>query len=61
MKAAVFSSRHKAADSFLRIRDAPRPHIEQGHVLLRVLACGVCRTDLHIVEGDLWHLCFAQE
>lgn len=24
-----------------------------GHVLLRVLACGVCRTDLHIVEGDL--------
>jgi len=24
-----------------------------GHVLLRVVACGVCRTDLHIVEGDL--------
>ncbi len=24
-----------------------------GHVLLRVLACGVCRTDLHIVKTDL--------
>jgi propanol-preferring alcohol dehydrogenase len=27
--------------------------MEAGHVLLRVVACGVCRTDLHIVEGDL--------
>ncbi len=27
--------------------------MQDGHLLLRVLACGVCRTDLHIVEGDL--------
>lgn len=27
--------------------------MREGHVLLRVRACGVCRTDLHIVEGDL--------
>jgi len=27
--------------------------VKAGHVLLRVIACGVCRTDLHIVEGDL--------
>ena len=27
--------------------------LEAGQVLLRVLACGVCRTDLHIAEGDL--------
>ena len=27
--------------------------LKPGHVLLRVLACGVCRTDLHIVEGEL--------
>jgi propanol-preferring alcohol dehydrogenase len=27
--------------------------VAPGYVLLRVLACGVCRTDLHIVEGDL--------
>jgi alcohol dehydrogenase, propanol-preferring len=31
----------------------PQPEPKAGHVLLRVLACGVCRTDLHIVEGDL--------
>jgi len=31
--------------------DAPRPG--PGELLLRVLACGVCRTDLHVTEGDL--------
>jgi propanol-preferring alcohol dehydrogenase len=31
----------------------PRPVIGPGEVLLAVLACGVCRTDLHIVDGDL--------
>lgn len=29
------------------------PEPKPGHVLLKVLACGVCRTDLHIVEGEL--------
>jgi len=29
------------------------PILAEGHLLLRVLACGVCRTDLHIAEGDL--------
>jgi propanol-preferring alcohol dehydrogenase len=52
LKAAIFSSGHPA-ESFLEIKDVPRPPMEAGHVLLRVLACGVCRTDLHIVEGDL--------
>jgi len=31
----------------------PRPELQAGRVLLRVRACGVCRTDLHIVEGEL--------
>ena len=31
--------------------DVPRPG--SGELLLRVLACGVCRTDLHVTEGDL--------
>src|SRR5271168_4386404 len=53
MKAAVFSSGRSAAEPFLQIRDVPRPPLQPGHVLLRVVACGVCRTDLHIVEGDL--------
>jgi propanol-preferring alcohol dehydrogenase len=32
-------------------RDVPRP--AAGEVLVRVRACGVCRTDLHVAEGDL--------
>ncbi|MGC2658610.1 MAG: zinc-dependent alcohol dehydrogenase family protein [Bryobacteraceae bacterium] len=31
----------------------PKPEWTPGYMLLRVRACGVCRTDLHIVEGDL--------
>ncbi len=37
----------------LRVSEVPKPEIEPGQVLLRVRACGVCRTDLHIVEGEL--------
>ena len=53
MKAAIFSPGYKAEGKFLGIKDVPRPPLAPGHVLLRVSACGVCRTDLHIVEGDL--------
>ena len=34
-------------------RDTPVPAPGPGELLLRVLACGVCRTDLHVTEGDL--------
>lgn len=37
----------------LRQAEVPAPQAGPGQVLLRVLACGVCRTDLHIVDGDL--------
>ena len=53
MKAAIFRSKPTAPGSFLQIEDVPRPQLAAGRVLLRVVACGVCRTDLHIVEGDL--------
>jgi alcohol dehydrogenase, propanol-preferring len=53
MKAAVFSSTHNAPPSFLHVEEFPHPQLEAGHVLLRVVACGVCRTDLHIVEREL--------
>ncbi len=53
MKAAVLTSPQDVSRQPLRITDVPRPALEAGHVLLRVRACGVCRTDLHIVEGDL--------
>lgn len=34
-------------------RDLPEPQPERDEVLIQVSACGVCRTDLHVVEGDL--------
>ena len=49
MKAAIL----KSAKQPLQIEDAPQPQAAAGQVLLRVRACGVCRTDLHIVEGEL--------
>jgi propanol-preferring alcohol dehydrogenase len=43
----------KTPKELLRIEETPKPQAEAGEVLLRVRACGVCRTDLHIVEGEL--------
>ncbi|MBU2407855.1 MAG: alcohol dehydrogenase catalytic domain-containing protein, partial [Gammaproteobacteria bacterium] len=37
----------------LEWQERPRPSPAAGEVRLRVLACAVCRTDLHIVDGDL--------
>jgi len=37
----------------LRAAELPEPEPGPGQVLLAVAACGVCRTDLHIVEGEL--------
>ncbi len=53
MKAAVLTNPAPISTSPLEIEDVPTPDPQPGHVLLRVLACGVCRTDLHIVEGEL--------
>jgi propanol-preferring alcohol dehydrogenase len=50
MKAAVLVP---GGTPLLEIKEVGRPELQPGHVLLRVLACGVCRTDLHIAEGDL--------
>jgi propanol-preferring alcohol dehydrogenase len=50
MKAAVLVP---GGTPLLEIQEVGRPEPQPGHVLLRVLACGVCRTDLHIAEGDL--------
>jgi alcohol dehydrogenase, propanol-preferring len=42
-----------APRSALRLGDLPDPEPGPGEVLLEVAACGVCRTDLHIVDGEL--------
>ncbi|HEY3738805.1 MAG TPA: zinc-dependent alcohol dehydrogenase family protein [Bryobacteraceae bacterium] len=53
MRAAVLEKPQPVADRPLVIKDVAKPAVQPGHVLLRVRACGVCRTDLHIVEGEL--------
>ncbi len=57
MKAAVLNVPQDVSRRPLRIIQIPRPELRPGHVLLRVCACGVCRTDLHIVEGELQPRC----
>jgi propanol-preferring alcohol dehydrogenase len=37
----------------LSVEELPEPVAGPGQVLLRVRACGVCRTDLHVVDGEL--------
>lgn len=39
----------------LELRQVPRPRPGPTEVLVRVLACAVCRTDLHVVDGELPH------
>ena len=42
-----------APGTALRAADLPRPALRSGQVRIRVDACGVCRTDLHIRDGEL--------
>jgi len=37
----------------LQARDVPKPKPGRGHLLVRVNSCAVCRTDLHVVDGEL--------
>ena len=42
-----------AARTPLRLAELSEPEPGAGEVLIRMLACGVCRTDIHIVDGEL--------
>jgi propanol-preferring alcohol dehydrogenase len=53
MRAVVLNSSKEIGRRPLQMVDLPQPVPAAGQVLLRVRACGVCRTDLHIVEGEL--------
>lgn len=39
----------------LRLADVATPSVGPGQLVLQVRACGVCRTDLHVVDGELAH------
>lgn len=47
MKSAVFYGKHD-----LRVEESPVPSLGEKDVLIEVMACGVCGTDVHIFEGD---------
>ena len=47
MRAMLFEGSHKP----LHLTTVARPEPGPGQVLIKVHACGVCRTDLHLVDG----------
>jgi propanol-preferring alcohol dehydrogenase len=49
MRAMVLNEPKRA----LELRDVPKPKPGRGQLLLRVSTCAVCRTDLHVVDGEL--------
>ena len=51
MKAVIF--RKHGGLEVLETADLPLPEPGPGEVRVRVRACGLCRTDLHVIEGDL--------
>jgi alcohol dehydrogenase, propanol-preferring len=53
MKACLLRAPAPVESNPLDFTDAPDPQPGPGEVLVRVKMCGVCRTDLHVVEGEL--------
>lgn len=53
MKACILKQPAPVETNPLEFTDVPKPRPSAGEVLVRVNACGVCRTDLHVVEGEL--------
>lgn len=53
MKACLLRKSARVETNPLEFIDVPAPQPGQGEVLVRVSCCGVCRTDLHVVEGEL--------
>lgn len=53
MKACLLRAPARVESRPLELADVPVPRPGPDQVLIRVLACGICRTDLHVVEGEL--------
>lgn len=53
MKAWTFDTPASVTENPLRLTDMATPSPDHDELLLRVSACGICRTDLHVVEGEL--------
>ena len=53
MKAMVLSHTGDVSGGLLQLQDRPIPVPGPGEVLVKIHVCAVCRTDLHVVEGEL--------
>lgn len=53
MKACLLRSIAPIEQNPLELTDAPQPQPAENQVLVKVSVCGVCRTDLHVIEGEL--------
>lgn len=53
MKALVVQTPGPVEQEPLKLIEREKPSPGAGEILVRVTACGVCRTDLHVVEGEL--------
>ena len=53
MRAMVLNGRIPIEENPLRLTEVPDPEPGPGEVRVRVRACGICRTDLHVVEAEL--------
>jgi alcohol dehydrogenase, propanol-preferring len=53
MNAMVLDCTSEVSSNPLRLQDLPIPTPKAHQVLVKIHVCGVCRTDLHVVEGEL--------
>jgi propanol-preferring alcohol dehydrogenase len=53
MKAWILEEQARVEERPLKRVEVPTPHPKDDEVRVKVVACGVCRTDIHIAEGDL--------
>ena len=53
MKAMVLHETSGVESKPLKLEEVAMPDPRDDEVLVKVETCGVCRTDLHVVEGDL--------
>jgi propanol-preferring alcohol dehydrogenase len=53
MKAWILEKQAKVEEKPLRLGEIPTPHPKDNEIRVKIYACGICRTDIHIAEGNL--------
>jgi alcohol dehydrogenase, propanol-preferring len=53
MRAWLLKEQARMEERPLQLEDIPEPRARDDEIRLKILVCGICRTDIHIAEGDL--------